>query len=582
MRKRRIMISLALSAGMMMCSGCEKKADTVEGYTEKSTAAESGETAADKSSEDNGKSEEKSAPGETERWYERIEGTGDGFEYIDAAVSLKDYSVQEMNVITVEYEKFDADFAKKMCDTVFDNGEVEVYDYSNKSKKLYDDVIEDYSEALELYDMYDEKGIDQAFQYAPDEFMANGYWSLSENIERMDRSVIEEDYNALLSERESAPEKIENDYSYGGYLGKIDGEEFYMIFGNRNYNEYLNSIDTLQYNGRVVTIMRRDLESAFAGHSIAEIMEKEGADPSELDLVLEDASFKMNSLIGSSPMLQNIGGDTADDEKMLEQAEEFLGRLGYNDYSFCEDEIGELIWSNKIDDGFMYANGYKMVSYMQQMNDGKRYRFDISSSGMERLEHYDLQMPVYSEDGDTLDYDSFVDVYVNANGVLGCQIYNPASVVKSEPVKSIIDRDTVKDIVRESVDDKELWNIPYGRKVNLFNLDSAKLVSFPIRSDKEKGEYTLVPCYVIYSRLMDEYEVNSGYIIPAKSDVDSPFIVINALDGSVVTVEDQLTDYPAGWDNGNVGYTNYVAGQWKRNERNPRLGKVGPIGSTEE
>jgi hypothetical protein len=173
-------------------------------------------------------------------------------------------------------------------------------------------------------------------------------------------------------------------------------------------------------------------------------------------------------------------------------------------------------------------------------------------------------------------------VYVNANGVLGCQIYNPASVVKSEPVKSIIDRDTVKDIVRESVDDKELWNIPYGRKVNLFNLDSAKLVSFPIRSDKEKGEYTLVPCYVIYSRLMDETEVNSGHIIPAKSDVDSPFIVINALDGSVVTVEDQLTDYPAGWENGNVGYTNYVAGQWKRNERNPRLGKVGPLGSTEE
>ena len=47
MRKRRIMISLVLSAGMLMCSGCEKKADIVEGYTEKSTAAESGETAAE-------------------------------------------------------------------------------------------------------------------------------------------------------------------------------------------------------------------------------------------------------------------------------------------------------------------------------------------------------------------------------------------------------------------------------------------------------------------------------------------------------------------------------------------------------
>ena len=62
MRKRRIMISLVLSAGMLMCSGCEKKADTVEGYTEKSTAAESGETAADKSSEDNGNQKKRVHP----------------------------------------------------------------------------------------------------------------------------------------------------------------------------------------------------------------------------------------------------------------------------------------------------------------------------------------------------------------------------------------------------------------------------------------------------------------------------------------------------------------------------------------
>ena len=55
---------------------------------------------------------------------------------------------------------------------------------------------------------------------------------------RVQREDIEENISRLEAEKEAAPETIENDYSYQGYMGKISGEDYYMYFGNREYNEY--------------------------------------------------------------------------------------------------------------------------------------------------------------------------------------------------------------------------------------------------------------------------------------------------------------------------------------------------------
>ena len=46
------------------------------------------------------------------------------------------------------------------------------------------------------------------------------------------------------------------------------------------------------------------------------------------------------------------------------------------------------------------------------------------------------------------------------------------------------------------------------------------------------NEYTYVPCYMFWN---------------VSSEFNSPFMLINAIDGSIVKIEDNLAGYPAGW-----------------------------------
>jgi hypothetical protein len=78
---------------------------------------------------------------------------------------------------------------------------------------------------------------------------------------------------------------------------------------------------------------------------------------------------------------------------------------------------------------------------------------------------------MYVDSGDTFEYNSYIEVYVNENGILGCRINNPAKIMKTDSIKSIIDNATVQDIVRDSVNDRTLWNLPTGRTINLFKVD---------------------------------------------------------------------------------------------------------------
>ena len=93
-------------------------------------------------------------------------------------------------------------------------------------------------------------------------------------------------------------------------------------------------------------------------------------------------------------------------------------------------------------------------------------------------------------------------------------------------------KEDAKDIVRESINDKDLWNNPINQKVNCFELNEVRLISFPIKSDVKDNEYTYVPCYMFWN---------------VSSEYSSPFMLINAIDGSIVKIEDNLAGYPAGW-----------------------------------
>ncbi len=570
MRKKRLIKSILMIAALTLCcTGCEKKADVVDGYIETSEeeSSDGSDTVEGSEAGDSETGNADKTAVKTEYWNDELEGGDKGFGTVDVALAFKDYSDKEFSTTTVEFEEFDADFAKKMCETVFDGGEVQVYDYSHKTKRVYDDLLKAYDDTLVLFDERSTQDEGRRFYFTPYQDVMFGSWTSgpildpegevkdalnAEGLTEDDiwsKAFIEEDIEKIKAEKESAPETIENNYSYGGYLGKINGEEYYMYFGNRNFDEYLNSMDTTQFNGRVVTIMKSDLENEYAGPKV-------------------DSMRKPNSIIPGYGYVRMDINSVDLSKDMMAAAEEFLGKIGYGDYSYNPKESGKLYWGNVAGNGFIYANGYYLRDIMPEVSDGARLRFDINSPDTEKITLYDIQIPHYSKSGDTLDYDSYVDILVNSNGVLGCQIYNPTKILKKDAVDSILDIDTVKDIVSESVKDTSLWNICEGKTRNNIELCQVKLIYFPVRSNGNKEEYTLVPSYIIDGTYMREGQITNPTILPNIQGDETPFLIINAIDGSIIKVEDQLTDYPSGWNNGNVGYKNYENEQWKRNRYN--------------
>ena len=558
----KIMVSLLAASLMLSTVGCEKKAENIE----KIGGEESSETV----DEDGEDTSEDSKSREYNLWEESITGTD--FDTVDIKTMLRtDYNLDELKTVTVKYDKFDKDFAKEMCDTVFDSGEVEVYDFNAPTKEVYDSIITAYKDTLELYD-YESENMPEAIKYAPDEFMSTGDWAMTEITEerRVQREDIEENISRLEAEKEAAPETIENDYSYQGYMGKISGEDYYMYFGNREYDEYLSSPESYQFNGRVITIMRKNLEDAFSDKMMQELYKGETENDSDIKGLEtqqnEDSEIinKTNAIIDKFEVSLQDPDDKDIDEKYFEEAESFLAKLGLSDYNL--DGASVLLWGPDVSMGFLYKENINMSSYSPIYSDGYKLRYTLDFENTDRIELNDLELASYAESGDTLDVNSYVDIYVNDKGIIGCQIYNPAKVIKQEQVKNVMDNNSVMEVVKDKAGELAVWNMPAGQSIKNISIENEKLVSIPIRSSEDEEAYTYVPCYLLYNNLSDE-PWTTGSIIPPESCVDAPFLLINAIDGSFVKVEDELTDYPAGWDNGNVGYNNFKLGTWKRFSR---------------
>ena len=137
---------------------------------------------------------------------------------------VKDYSKVKPDVITVDLEPFNMEYIKKMCDSIFDKNSVYVYDYDNKTKEVYDELIKYYSR-VEVSD-------GETFVYVPDELLSDGGWAYQQSMNPTTLEELEDKIQSLKNLKEKAPEKIDNDYHYSGYSGTIDGEEYYMYFGN--------------------------------------------------------------------------------------------------------------------------------------------------------------------------------------------------------------------------------------------------------------------------------------------------------------------------------------------------------------
>ncbi len=535
---KRISIFGLTACLMLSSAGCQKKADDIEVLEGEETSSSSdADNEEGKESKTGDSSESKlsnafnisgndASTALSEKWVDSFELEEGPFERVDVNATVYEYNGVN-KVVTVQADEYDKDYIKEMCDRVY-HTVPEVYDYNAKTKRLYDKDIEYYTE---LKNEYNSDRTDVIF-YTTDDREESLDTLLEEANAEVDATI-----SALEKEKEAAPETVENDYSYGGYVGDIQGDEYYMYFGNCNYDEfaYLEAPTTTCYDGRVCTIFRTDIASLYDG--------KKGF-------------ISHYGMAGTADTFS----EPPEDIKMA--ADKFVDTIGFGDYKFVDG--GSFFYQDGLNSDIVNSMDTLNMNYENKSGEaGYVLTYTLGGTSYETLLPFFFRFDNYVDNKEAMSTHSSIYVFVNEKGVLGCQLENPFTV-KNEADTDIISIDDVKDIISQNVQSEEAWNITSDSVTKMPEIDTLQLIYFPIRSSVDESEYTFVPAYIAFDSVVGSGTIDSTSASMALQS--APFMLINAVDGSFIDVNENLSDYPAGYKRGNEGYEEYITHVWKRFE----------------
>ena len=540
----RILTAGLMTGLLLVGTGCEERAQSIEEFASTQEAAQDTDQESDKADQDSGEDSDDSSSnsGEAEnskadftgnnkskklkdKWIDTVEPEDGPFSKVEINADVYEYTGVN-KVVTADAQEYNKDFVKEMCERVY-GGTPEVYDYNAKTKKLYDSEIDMYKDLKAMYEDTDTKKM--SFIDVGEENV-----SLETSLENT-KNAVDEKISELEKEREEAPESIENDYSYGGYVGNILGDEYYMYFGNCNYDEYVQAPITEYDDGRVCSIFRTDMKSMFDG--------KRG----------------YISHFGQAGTYEDLSNPP---EEIRSMGDEFVKTIGYGDYEFSD--AGGFYYKEGFDKYLFFNNDYLTATYLTDSGQtGYIMVYTVGGTSYGAPDAWLFSFDNYVDDKEAINSETVIYVFANDKGVIGCQLVNPLTV-KSVEDAEVISIDDAKDIVISNVGNEAAWNIASDSKVQAPEIDTMQLISFPIRSTDNENEYTFVPAYVAYDSVVNNGIVDSTTI--SEQMQYAPFMLINALDGSFINVNDHLSNYPKGFSRGNEGYQNLVNGAWKRFE----------------
>lgn len=527
-------LSVGLMTGLLFVgTGCEKKAEAIEEFGATQESVQGADDEANNSSSNSGETQSSGADftGNNksrkleDKWVDTVESEDGPFSKVEIKADVYEYTGPN-KVVTADAQEYNKDFVKEMCDRVY-GGTPEVYDYKAKTKKLYDSEIDMYKDLKAMYEETDMKKMS---------FMdLSGENASFETSMEDTKNAVDEKIAELEKEKEEAPETIENDYSYGGYVGDILGDEYYMYFGNCNYDEYTQAPITEYVDGRVCSIFRTDMKSMFNG--------KRG----------------FISHFGQAGTYEKLSNPPEDIKSM---ADEFVKTIGYGDYEFSD--AGGFYYKEGFDQHLFFDKDYLSATYLTDSGEtGYIMVYTMGGTSYGAVDAWLFSFDIYVDDKEAINPDSCIYVFANDKGIVGCQLVNPLTV-KSVEDAEVISIDDAKDIVLNNIGNKEAWNIASDSRVQAPEIDTMQLIKFPIRSNDNKNEYTFVPAYVVYDSI-----VNNGVVDTTEVSEQlqyAPFMLINALDGSFMNVNDNLSNYPKGFSRGNEGYQNRINCTWERYE----------------
>ncbi|WP_281085908.1 hypothetical protein [Eubacterium ruminantium] len=520
MKKRRMLVTMA-AVSLLSFASCGKKSKTIDDYDIDNDTNISSEAATVETNDSN----------EPVHWSEKYTLSDSKITNVIVRVDYENADDEKQTISTVKFEEMNKDYIKNLCDKVFDSEPI-VYDANAKTKRYYEDKIKLNEDCLNIYN----------------QFMPGN----KDNIEKINKNI-----NTLKDEMENAPENVDNDYSYGGYIGNINGTEYYMCLGNRNFDEMTQLPTTFAFDGRIISLFRSDSLSMFNSDDSNSFKGSYNDDQiAEANKVRYFEQYPFDSSLGWPKNIENKANSKQD--VLLEKAKEFVNQLGFSDYMYNGQYYNILYYKGVDRDVFRALEVYDENLEFTRISDFEGYAFVFSITGetSKIFGSYDLIMPAYTEKLDCADPRSYISVYVTDNGVVGCSITNPATLIKSEDVSSIISFNDFKDIYQNNYNDESIYNIPTNSEATVINLENILLTSFPIKSD-EKGVYKYVPAYLLYSKFLAP---NSPFDSKSYQRYIKPFVLVNAIDGSIIKIEDNLTDYPGGFYRGNESMEIYFGG----------------------
>ena len=227
---------------------------------------------------------------------------------------------------------------------------------------------------------------------------------------------------------------------------------------------------------------------------------------------------------GHQPSEENLCSYSMEEAEKL--AVDFLEKLGISVSGYQIKEHTGMTWGDHPygKENFMEDGHY--ISYV--------LKDDLGNDLITHMDNYINLDSMYT--GTMYEFDPQIQVYLVDEGIMRIWLENPVQVIGSTKVTKYASFDTIKESLKtallEEFDEVYIPRDPYFDKQEQLIINSIELVYFRIRDKEQEGCYSYIPVW----RFCHQTELDGEFI---DEFVYNP-ILINALDGSVIYLQDEL------------------------------------------
>ncbi len=484
-RKGYVWLGLALCLGMNLFTGCKEKSvdynvdKVTEGSEEK--GAEGSEVGRGKK----GLGQFADAEDWNDAWTAVDEEGNECYFLAEAKINVPD--IEQMPVVEVKEPEFDSAYKKQIAERFFGDGEIYYYDLAHLPKEEIEKLLADHWKSdREIYSgQYD----------------ASAVKGPSSQEER-EQEVAE--YQEALETAGDSYVQV-NEYDADEYLGTYGKDLFELAF-----------VESGSAGSNDANVVCRSKEILFQAKDLSQFSPKE---------IKAGEEFKLRYMAANESfgILENQCELSEEDAKEL--ADRLVDEMGL-DYSVYAGSA-QLCWWK----GTYSGNGQNLGS--DYIADGYVFCYDagVDSISFTRYGTQEIYSDFSKKKSGEPQYllKARMEVYVNANGVIGMKAQNPIEITGIVPETELLSLEAIEGIAKEQLSGDVSRFRFHSKKSVSFN--EAALIYFRIRDKENEGYYSYVPVWRLAFAPYHDLDDYATWI--------NEQVLINAIDGSVIDFYDE-------------------------------------------